>query len=56
MWVLFSRDKDRVQNVVVPKQAGNSNFKTCGRRNQNDAESEKHCNIYSSSIARGLLK
>jgi hypothetical protein len=40
MWVLFSRDKDRVQNMVVPEQAGNSNFKTYVKRKQKDAENE----------------
>jgi len=40
---VFSRDKDRVQNLVVPEQAGNSNFQTYGRRKQKDAENEKHC-------------
>jgi len=51
-WAVFSRVKDRVQNVVVPEQAGNSNFKTYGRRKQKDAENENYCNLYSSSIAR----
>jgi hypothetical protein len=38
--------------VVVPERAGNSNFKTSGRRKQKDVENEKHCNFYSSRIAR----
>jgi hypothetical protein len=52
VWVLFSHDKDRVQNVVVPEQAGNSDFKTYGRRKEKDAANEKTCNLYSSPIAR----
>jgi hypothetical protein len=45
-----------VKNVVVPKQTGNSNsnsnFKTNGKIKQKNAENEKHCNLYSSPIAR----
>jgi hypothetical protein len=51
MWVLFSRDKDRVQNVVVPEQAGKSNFKTYGRRKKKAAENKELCNLYSSHSA-----
>jgi hypothetical protein len=54
MWVLFSRDKDRVQNVVVPEQAGNSNFKANGRRKQKVAENEKLSNYNLFHIARTL--